>query len=143
LFREQFRNLISAGLGGRAAECIVYEDFTSGAVSDIQRITAISQTMVTEFGMSDEIGPIRYSRGNMSIPGLPGGMGMGEGSVCSEATQQKIDREVKKIIDNEFEKAKRILTENRAALDELVELLMVRETVNGEEAVAILKKHSP
>jgi len=143
LFREQFRNLIAAGLGGRAAECIVYEDFTSGAVSDIQRTTAISQAMVTEFGMSDEIGPIRYSRGNMSIPGLPGGMGMGEGSVCSEATQQKIDKEVKKIIDDEFEKAKRILTENRAALDELVELLMVIETVSGEEAVAILKKHSP
>ena len=124
-------------LGGRAAEQIVFNVQTTGASNDIQRATDIAKKMVTLYGMSDALGLMapasvqhQYLEGNAYLD-------------CSQQTSAIVDEEVKKILESCYSDAKKILTENRALLDEIAEYLLVKETITGEELMAFVNPPAP
>ena len=121
--------MITTSLGGRAAEELVLNEQTVGASNDIEKATEIARRMVTEFGMSD-LGPISYD-GNDGKFWLARQMGEGQG--YSQDVAAKIDAEVKKIIDESFKKAQKILEDNRGKLDLIAQELMKKETLESEE----------
>jgi cell division protease FtsH len=122
-------------LGGRAAEEIVYGTRTTGAESDIEQATALARRMVTRWGMSDRIGMVQLApREN---PYLSGPEGYGGTKPFSEETAETVDAEVRKIIGESHDEAKRLLTKHRKALDALAEALLARETLNEEEILEV------
>jgi len=122
-------------LGGRAAEEIVYGTKTTGAESDIEQATALARQMVTRWGMSDRLGLVQLApREN---PYLNGPGGYGGARPFSEETAEAIDAEVRKIIGESHEQAKRLLTAHRKQLDLLAEALVARETLNEKEILEI------
>jgi len=121
-------------LGGRAAEEIVYGTKTTGAESDIEQATALARQMVTRWGMSDRLGLVELApRQNPYLNG-PGGYGA---RPFSEETAEAIDAEVRKIIGESHEEAKRLLTAHRKQLDSLAEALLARETLNEKEILEV------
>nr|MCU0466599.1 cell division protein FtsH [Anaerolineae bacterium] len=128
--REQFEDDIVAAMGGRAAEEIVFNQFTTGASSDLQQATRIARAMVTKFGMSDLLGPRSYdtSSGNIFL-----GRELSEGREYSEHYAQEIDNEVKRILQGGYDRAKNILSTSRDVLDKLADALMEHETLNRGE----------
>ncbi len=128
-YEEQYLlGRIKVSLGGRVAEEIVYGTITAGAESDIQQLTAIARQMVGRWGMSDAIGPIAVLPSEAQGPLLPGA------SEVSEATQQVLDQEVRRIVDAAHDEATRLLTENRDKLDSLTDALLEAETLDEDEA---------
>jgi len=122
-------------LGGRAAEEIVYGTKTTGAESDIEQATALARRMVTRWGMSERIGMVQLApREN---PYLSGPEGYGGPKPFSEQTAEAVDEEVRRIIGDSHDEAKRLLTRHRKALDALAEALLARETLNEEEILAV------
>jgi len=122
-------------LGGRAAEEIVYGTKTTGAESDIEQATALARRMVTRWGMSERIGMVQLApREN---PYLSGPEGYGGSKPFSEQTAEAVDEEVRRIIGDSHDEAKRLLTRHRKALDALAEALLARETLNEEEILAV------
>jgi cell division protease FtsH len=119
---------IKVALGGRVAEEVVYDSISAGAESDIQQLTGIARQMVGRWGMSPAIGPIAVIPSEAQGPLLPGAAGV------SEATQQLIDAEVRRIVDEAHDAVTALLTTHRAKLDSLTERLLNRETVDQEEA---------
>lgn len=120
---------ISSLLGGRAAEEIEFSDFTIGAASDIERATNLARNMVTKFGMSS-LGPM-----TMGVQGENPWIAreVGEGRALSEELAAKVDEEVKKIMDSQFELAKKILHDNKAKLDIVANELIKKETLEADE----------
>jgi cell division protease FtsH len=128
--KTRANNEIAMLLGGRIAEQIVFGDFTNGASNDIERATSIARSMVCDWGMSEEMGTIHYNKAQTS----PFGYGQGaDNSGYSEETAKKIDAEVKKIIDENYEVAQNILTTGREVLDNLSESLIVWETLDSKQ----------
>jgi cell division protease FtsH len=122
-------------LGGRAAEEIVYGTKTTGAESDIEQATALARRMVTRWGMSDRLGLVELApRDN---PYLNGPGGYGGARPFSEETAEAIDAEVRKIIGESHEEAKRLLTAHRKQLDALAEALLAQETLNEKEILEV------
>jgi cell division protease FtsH len=121
-------------LGGRAAEEIVFNEVTTGASNDFQNATAIARSMVTEFGMSS-LGPVQYeqNRGSVFL-----GRDYNKESNYSQTVAEEIDKEVKRIIEECYEKAKKILLENRDKLDALAKELFEKETLVADEIQAIV-----
>ena len=124
----QLRTLV----GGRAAEQVVFGVQTTGAANDIQRATALARNMVALYGMSSELGLMapasvqnEYLEGQSYLD-------------CSQETASVIDKEVKQLLENCYEDAKRILTENRDLLDEISEHLLNKETITGDELMAFV-----
>ena len=132
LSREQACAKITTFMGGRAAEDVVFGSVTSGASNDIEQATRIARAMVTRFGMSDEIGMMALE--TVMNPYLGGDASL----QASHETAAIADREVRKILKNAYEEAKRILRADEAALRELTARLMERETMSGDEFRAIL-----
>ena len=124
------RGKILVALGGRVAEEVVYGTITAGAESDIQQLTGIARGMVTRWGMSEAVGPIaveaRESQ-NMLLPGASG---------VSQATQELIDSEVRRIVDGAHHDVTMLLTEHRDKLESLTRELLARETLDQEDAYA-------
>jgi len=121
-------------LGGRAAEEVVYGTRTTGAENDIEQATQLARAMVTRWGMSDRLGMVQLApRQN---PWL-GGDALGTAKACSERTAQLVDEEVARIIGECHEKARRLLTEHRAALDALTRALLERETLDEKEILEV------
>jgi cell division protease FtsH len=121
-------------LGGRAAEELVYGDRTTGAESDIEQATGLARTMVTRWGMSEKLGMVQLApRAN---PYLSGPMGLPVDKQVSEATARLIDDEVRRIISECHDEARRLLERHRPALDALVEALLAKETLDDEEVLA-------
>jgi cell division protease FtsH len=122
-------------LGGRVAEKIVYNEVTTGANNDLTRATEIARSMVCEFGMSDTLGPLTLGKrhGNPFL-----GRDIMEDRNYSEEIAMSIDKEVRKIIDGSYERAKQILEANRAKMDEIVKVLLERETLEREEFAALM-----
>ena len=114
-------------LGGRAAEEVVFATVTNGASNDIQRATGLAKSMVALYGMSQELGLMAAATVHNQY--LEGGAQMD----CSQETAAKIDAAVKKLLDDAYADAKRVLTENRALLDEIAAYLLLKETITGEE----------
>ena len=121
-------------LGGRVAESIVLNDISTGASNDIERASKIARDMVTKYGMSDSLGTITFGSGQEEVFL---GRDWTQTRNYSEETSAKIDEEVKKIIDNGYNRAKEILTMHSDKLHAVANLLLEKEKVDGEEFVAI------
>ncbi|MEN8199759.1 MAG: ATP-dependent zinc metalloprotease FtsH [Thermodesulfobacteriota bacterium] len=126
--REYLINRIKILMGGRIAEEIVFAHQTTGASNDIVSATEIATRFVCEFGMSAEIGPIAYSQ---EQEGFLGGTALTK--PYSERTAERIDHEVKMLIEQCYRETTKLLTENNKFLHKLAEALLVNETVDGEE----------
>ena len=133
--REKFEDDIVAAMGGRAAEEIIYDQFTTGASNDLQQATRMARAMVTQFGMSDLLGPRSYGNGGGAVFL---GREITEQRDYSEHYAQKIDDEVKRILQAAYERARGLLLEQKDKMDELVHILIERETLNAEEFVEIV-----
>jgi len=121
-------------MGGRAAEKIVYGKVSTGASDDIMRATELARRMVTEFGMSEALGSVRYAGQQLQYLG-----GAVEDSAgLSPETRKLIDAEVKRIIDEQYQRAQQLLREHRPALERLTQELLRCETVDGEAVKAAL-----
>ncbi len=124
---------ICMGLGGRVAEKIVFTDVSTGASQDLKNVTATARKMVEEYGMSDAIGPV-FLGGDTEVFIA---RDWGHAKNYSEALSAKIDAEIRRILEQQFERAEKILTENRSRLDACAALLLKYERVTGEEFVAV------
>lgn len=130
---------ICMGLGGRVAEELVIKDVSSGAMGDIKQVTKFARAMVTEFGMSDKLGMIAYS--DDSQPMFIG-RDMATQRTYSEETARMIDDEVRKIVNEQHERARKLLSENRSILDNMARVLIERETIYTEEVDMLLEGKS-
>lgn len=122
---------IATMLGGRVAEELIFNDVTTGASNDIEKATEVARTMVVEYGMS-RLGPINMSSGQSPMFG-------GDGQTISESMQTAIDKEVGYIIDEAYKRAVEALKQNRKKLDEVAEVLLKKETLEGEQFEHIMK----
>jgi cell division protease FtsH len=127
--------IIKRMLAGRIAEEIKFGDVTTGASDDFAKATEIARRMVTQYGMSDTLGPIQYGRGNHQVFL---GRDFGEDRNYSEEVAFKIDTEVRKIIDDCYGDARRILEANWDKVERMVASLLEHETVETEEVLAIM-----
>jgi cell division protease FtsH len=128
--REELHAKILVALGGRVAEEVVYGTLTTGAESDIQQLTLIARQMVGRWGMSEAIGPVAVlpTEGmNVLLPGV---------SETSPATQQLIDDEVRRIVDEAHREATELLTTHRDQLESLTRALLAAETLDAPDAYA-------
>ena len=132
--KEEMEDQIATLTGGRAAEEVVFGEITTGASNDIEKATKMARSMITQYGMSEEFDMVametvtnQYLGGDTSL-------------ACSQDTANEIDKKVVELIKKQHEKARRILTESRAKLDELAAFLYERETITGDEFMAILNK---
>ena len=126
---------ITVSLGGRVAEELILDDITTGASQDIKQATTMAKSMVMKFGMSTELGLINYDNDSEEVF-----VGRGFGHTSrgyGEEVAGKIDREVKRIIDECYEEAKRIIKEHKHVLESCAELLMEKEKITGEEFEAL------
>jgi len=128
--RSFFLAEIPVALGGRVAEEIVFGDITTGAHNDLQKVTQIARQMVCRFGMSEKLGPMTFGKDN-SMVFL--GRDLMEERNYSEETARLIDNEVKRIIEEGYAKAQKILTENREKLELLAKMLLEKETLDADE----------
>ncbi len=132
---KKLNDMICMMLGGRVAEEIVIQDVSAGASNDIKRVSQIARKMVTEWGMSEKLGPIAYaSDGPVFI-----GRDFEEHATYSEETAGLIDEEVKAIVSKAYARAKKLLTENRAILDNMARVLVERETIYTAEVDMLMK----
>ena len=130
--KEELENKIATYIGGRAAEEVVFGSVTTGASNDIEQATKLARAMITRYGMSEEFDMVametvtnQYLGGSTSL-------------TCSPDTQKEIDQKVVDLVRDQHEKARKILMENRAKLDELANFLYEKETITGEEFMEIL-----
>ena len=126
---------ITVSLGGRVAEELIFDDITTGASQDIKQATALAKAMVMKFGMSEELGLINYDHDNEEV--FVGRDFAHTGRAYGEEVAGKIDREVKRIIDECYQNAKRIITEHESVLESCAELLLEKEKITGEEFEAL------
>ncbi len=131
--RSKLRNDMAYALGGRAAEEVVFDEISTGASSDLQKVTKMARNMVMRYGMSDKLGPLVYGK-KEELVFL--GKEIGEQRDYSEAMAQEIDNEIQSLIMEAYDRAKQAITEHREALDRVVEYLLERETLSEEEFVA-------
>ena len=132
--RKKLMSDIVGMLGGRAAEEIMFDDITSGASSDIERVTKIARSMVTRLGMSDKLGPMVYGQ-KEELVFL--GREISEQRDYSEAVAQEIDREVQRVVHEAYQTAKEILETHKDKLIAVAEKLLEVETISNEEFEAI------
>ena len=132
--KEELENKIATLTGGRAAEEVVFRSITTGASNDIEQATKLARAMLTRYGMSKDFDMValetvtnQYLGGDTSL-------------ACSAQTQREIDQKVVELVKAQHEKAVRILTDNRAKLDELAQYLYQKETITGEEFMEILNR---
>nr|7TDO_A Chain A, ATP-dependent zinc metalloprotease FtsH [Thermotoga maritima]7TDO_B Chain B, ATP-dependent zinc metalloprotease FtsH [Thermotoga maritima]7TDO_C Chain C, ATP-dependent zinc metalloprotease FtsH [Thermotoga maritima]7TDO_D Chain D, ATP-dependent zinc metalloprotease FtsH [Thermotoga maritima]7TDO_E Chain E, ATP-dependent zinc metalloprotease FtsH [Thermotoga maritima]7TDO_F Chain F, ATP-dependent zinc metalloprotease FtsH [Thermotoga maritima] len=135
--RNELLDKLTALLGGRAAEEVVFGDVTSGAANDIERATEIARNMVCQLGMSEELGPLAWGKEEQEVFL---GKEITRLRNYSEEVASKIDEEVKKIVTNCYERAKEIIRKYRKQLDNIVEILLEKETIEGDELRRILSE---
>jgi len=137
--REEFEDQIVAAMGGRAAEEIIFNQFTTGASNDLQVSTSMARSMVTQYGMSDTLGPRTFGGGTGS---LFLGRDLYEQRDYSEQAAEEIDNEVKRIVQSCYTRAKSILTENRDKLDSIAAILIEQETLERTEFEELMGRHA-
>jgi cell division protease FtsH len=135
--RSYLQNQMAVALGGRIAEEIIFgeEEVTTGASNDLQQVTRVARQMVTRFGMSDRLGPVALGRqnGNMFL-----GREIASDRDFSDTTAAAIDDEVRKLVNEAYNRAKEVLLANKQILDQLSEMLIEKETVDAEELQEVL-----
>lgn len=129
---------IKVGMGGRIAEELIFDDVTTGASQDIKQVTDTARSMITKFGMSEKLGFINYEE-NTDEVFL--GRDLGHSRSFSEEVASIIDKEVKKLVDDCYTDAKRILTENMDVLHSCASLLLEKERISREEFEALFKNN--
>ena len=136
LSKVKAENMIAFMFGGRAAEAIVFNDYTTGAGNDIERATDIARRMVCEWGMSEKLGPLAWEKreGPVFL-----GMQSGSQNNYSEAKAEEIDAEVFRLVTTGYDRAKQILNDNMDALHRLAQALLEHETIDGNEVELIVK----
>ncbi len=138
--KTKYKSQIAMAMGGKVAEEMIFgeDNVTSGAMSDIQQVTKIARAMVTKFGMSDKLGNIEYSSEQQTYLGPQGG-----GVNAGPETQEVIDAEVRRLVDEGYETAKRILTEQREDLERMAQGLLEYETLTGAEITRVIEGLPP
>jgi cell division protease FtsH len=126
-------NNICTLFGGRVAEEIVFDEVTTGAGNDIERASGLARSMVCEWGMSSELGPVLFKVSD-PLNGQPG-------HIMSEETARAVDSEVKKLISRAYNTARDILLSNREVLDGMTEMLLEKETIDRHDIENIVKRH--
>jgi cell division protease FtsH len=126
--RAELENRMAVLLGGRAAECVVFHEISTGATDDLIRATDLARAMVLRYGMSDALGNVAYDRERS--PYLQTGIPMPQGRDYSEATAQAVDAAVRSLVNRALERASHILEHNRALLNRTAEELLKTETLN-------------
>ncbi|MCH7323857.1 ATP-dependent zinc metalloprotease FtsH [Solibacillus sp. MA9] len=129
--KQELLDRIAGLLGGRVAEEIVLGEVSTGAHNDFQKVTSIARAMVTEYGMSSNLGAVQYGSNQGGNPFL--GRDFGSDQNYSDTIAYEIDKEVQRIVDEQYARTKRILTENRQLLDLIANTLMTKETLNAQE----------
>ena len=132
--KEEIENKIATYTGGRVAEEIAVGSITTGASNDIEQATKLARAMITRFGMNDEFGMVAFE--TVSNQYLGGDTAL----ACSAETQTKIDEKVVEVVKAQYEKAKKIITENKRKLDQLAQYLYINETITGDEFMEILNQ---
>jgi len=137
--KAQLLDQATTFLGGRAAEELVFGEPTTGASSDLESVTLLAREMVTQYGMSDALGPLTFGRkhGPVFL-----GKELVEERNYSDDVAKAIDEEVRKIVGDCYAEARKILLERRTVLDRIVERLLEIETMNSEELDDIIKNYS-
>jgi cell division protease FtsH len=136
--KSKFLDDLAFMLGGRTSEEIVFGDITTGASNDLERVTELTRSMVTRYGMSEKLGPMVYGQ-KEELVFL--GKELGEQRDYSDAVAHEIDEEVRKIVSDAHEKAHDILTEHRAALDRIAHRLIEAETMEANEFEELYDGH--
>ncbi|MDE7464627.1 MAG: hypothetical protein K2M48_06315, partial [Clostridiales bacterium] len=136
---SQLLGRLASAMGGRAAEELVIEDYTAGAVGDIQQATNMARKMVTEWGMSDKIGPVFYGGSQEVFLGRD----YQTQHSYSDNVANQIDAEVKRLIDEAHAQAVKVLSENRKILDNMARVLIECETIYSEEVEMLTNGASP
>ena len=133
--KTKYKSKIAMAMGGKVAEELVFgtENVTSGAASDIQQVSKIARAMVTQFGMSERLGNIDYANETMTYLGP-----QQANTLAGPETQEAIDEEIRALVDEGYETAKRILTEKRDDLNRLAEGLLEYETLTGDEITRVI-----
>ena len=135
--KAKFQDDLAFALGGRTAEEIVFGDITTGASNDLERVTKMSRAMVTRYGMSERLGPMTYGKTD-ELVFL--GKEFGEQRDYSDAVAEEIDSEVRRIVSEAHENARRVLMENRDKLDTIANHLIEVETLDATEFAAFFKE---
>jgi len=133
--RGDITNRLAILLGGRAAEELAFNEITTGAADDLSKATAYATRMVTEFGMSDAVGPLSLKKPDQE---MFMGRDLNKGGGFSERTMQLVDEEVKRLVTEAQNKAREILSSNKKALDQLAQSLFDREVLSGDDVDNIL-----
>ena len=138
--KEYFEDTITMALGGRAAEEIIFSQFTTGASSDLEQVTHFARSMVTRFGMSETLGPRTFGSNNGAIFL---GRDIGETRDYSEQSAEEIDNEVRRILQTAYGRAKNLLIENRDKLDRLIKVLLELETLDRVAFEEVMRGTTP
>jgi cell division protease FtsH len=139
-FKDQLENELSVAFGGRVAEEIIFNRISTGAANDIKQATALAQTMIRNWGMSEKLGPLSYSKGEEQIFL---GREISQHRDYSEDTARMIDEEINKLIKDAYQRAGEVLKENTDVLHKLAELLLEKETVLGKELDELIEELRP
>jgi len=134
--KEYLEAMITYAMGGRAAEKMIFNEYTTGASNDIERATAMARRMVCEFGMSEKLGPIAYGQKQEEVFL---GREINQHKDYSETTQILIDDEIKKIVQSGMDKAERLLIENSDKLHRMSDALLEREILDSSELDMIMR----
>ena len=138
-FKRSMEQEIVATFGGRVAEEMIFGDYTQGASKDIEQATNLARNMVTRFGMSEKMGPILYGEEDH---GVFLGRDIGHSRNYGENVAGQIDSEIRRIIDEAYNKAKEVLEENRDGLERTAQLLLKKEKVSGDEFREVLNNET-
>ncbi len=138
--QARLQDELSLALGGKAAEELVFDDVTTGAANDLERVTKTARNMVTRYGMSDKLGPMVYGQKD-ELVFL--GREIGEQRDYSEAVAEEIDSEVRRIVGEAFDRARTVLTTHRDKLDAVAQRLIDVETIDSDEFNAIMSGGLP
>jgi len=137
--REELLDKMAGLMGGRAAEEIVVGSISTGASNDFKQATEIARLMVTEYGMSDALGPVSFSeRGRSPFLQGPAGMAGLTDKAYSERTQRRIDEEVSRLVEEAMQRARDIVSHHREALGRVAARLLQNEVIEGDELRRIL-----
>jgi cell division protease FtsH len=134
--RSELLDRITVFLGGRVSEELAFQEISTGAADDLKKATEIARHMVTDFGMSETLGPVSLGR-KYEQPFL--GRDIMEDRNYSEQVASAIDKEISTIIEDCYERAKSLLTEQSDDVRRVVEVLLARETLSGDEIRAIMR----
>jgi cell division protease FtsH len=138
LTEDELKDRIAVMLGGRAAELTIFGTISTGASDDIQKATELVRRMITEFGMSERLGSVRYAGQQMMYLGNP----VQDNTQLSPQTEEIIDAEVRRLVTDQLERARALLHQHQPALENLAQRLLTQETVDGSAATEALESEA-